>query len=99
MSMTPAELELKVRQLDNDVESIYEALSAIQGTQTRHTNRLRELDEKLGGIDTQVTGVDSKVVDVDGKVTGLDSKLTGLDDSVTGLDTKLDSVLELLRSR
>lgn len=42
MSTPPVERE--VRQLDNDVQSIYEMLAGIQGTQRRHGNRLEEID-------------------------------------------------------
>lgn len=40
---TPPELERKVRQLDNDVQSIYEMLARITATQQRHGNRLEEI--------------------------------------------------------
>lgn len=40
---TPAELERKVRQLDNDVQSIYELLATIEATQRRQGNRLGEI--------------------------------------------------------
>lgn len=41
--MTPAGLERKVRQLDNDVSAAYDILGSIQTTQRRHTTRLDEL--------------------------------------------------------
>jgi hypothetical protein len=40
---TPAEIERKVRQLDNDVQSIYELLATIDATQKRQGNRLTEI--------------------------------------------------------
>lgn len=40
---SPAEIERKVRQLDNDVQSIYELLTAIEATQKRQGNRLNEI--------------------------------------------------------
>ncbi|SES20911.1 hypothetical protein [Actinokineospora terrae] len=40
---TPAEVERKVRQLDNDVQSIYEMLATIEATQKRQGNRLAEI--------------------------------------------------------
>lgn len=106
MSLNPAEVERKVRQLDNDMQAVYEMLSAIQGTQTRHTNRLHELGETLGDVSAQIsglsesmTGVDAQVAGLGGSVAGLDQKVTGLDQKVTGLDQKMDTVLELLRER
>lgn len=83
--MTPAETDRKIRQLDNDVQSIYVLLNAISSTQGRHGNRLDELGEDVARLDA--------------KVTELDAKVTGLDSKVTGLDAKMDTVLELLRAR
>jgi len=40
--MNPMELDRKVRQLDNDVQSIYEMLADISATQRRQGNRLDE---------------------------------------------------------
>ncbi len=40
---SPAELERKVRQLDNDFRSIYEMLATIEATQKRQGNRLAEI--------------------------------------------------------
>jgi hypothetical protein len=39
----PVEIERKVRQLDNDVQSIYELLATIDATQKRQGNRLGEI--------------------------------------------------------
>jgi hypothetical protein len=39
----PVEIERKVRQLDNDVQAIYEMLSTIEATQKRQGNRLNEI--------------------------------------------------------
>ncbi|MDQ3307788.1 MAG: hypothetical protein M3499_05460 [Actinomycetota bacterium] len=81
--MGPVEIERKVRQLDNDVQSIYTMLSAIQGTQERHTNRLGELAVKVDTVETKVDTLDGKVSTLDGKVDTLDGKV--------------DTVLALLR--
>src|SRR5262249_11245690 len=40
---TPAGIQKKIRQLDNDVQAIYELLTGIQATQTRQGNRLDEI--------------------------------------------------------
>ncbi|HEY0948606.1 hypothetical protein [Nocardioides sp.] len=113
MSMPPAEIERKVRQLDHDVQSIYELLMGIQSTQTRHTNRLHELGEDVGALgarldalDTKVDAIDTKVDALDTKVDALDTKVGALDGKVGALDGKVDTltgqmgqVLELLRAR
>ncbi len=83
--MTPSETERRIHQLDNDVQSICEMLSAIQGTQTRHGNRLREQAEKLDRLDT--------------KMDALDTKMDALDTRIMSPHTAMDSVLEMLRSR
>ncbi len=83
--MTSPALDRKVRQLDNDVQSIYEMLSTISGTQLRHGNRLDEIDQR-------VESVEAKVDALDGKVDALETK-------VDALDGKVDVVLDLLRGR
>ncbi|MGC0145036.1 hypothetical protein [Pseudactinotalea sp. Z1732] len=83
--MASTGLERKVRQLDNDVQSIYELLAAIQGTQLRQGNRLDELDERLAGLDERMAGLDGRVA--------------GIDEKVTDLAEGMATVLELLRAR
>lgn len=56
---TPAGIERKVRQLDNDVQSIYEFLAGISATQNRHGNRLDEIDQKLDRIIDLLGGDDT----------------------------------------
>lgn len=60
----PVQMQRKVKQLDNDVQSIYELLIGISSTQTRHGNRLDEMDTKLTEVDTKLTEVDSKLATV-----------------------------------
>ncbi|CAN5327790.1 hypothetical protein BH24ACT9_BH24ACT9_12400 [soil metagenome] len=55
--MTSSALERKIRQLDNDVQSIYEMLSAISGTQLRHGNRLDEIDQRLEAVEGKLDTV------------------------------------------
>lgn len=59
--MTPADVERKIRQLDNDVQSIYVLLNAISSTQGRHGNRLDELGEDVARLDAKLTGLDAKM--------------------------------------
>jgi archaellum component FlaC len=73
MTMTPAEIERKVRRLDNDVQAIYELLATISATQTRHGNRLDELDARFDGVDQRLDGLDQRL---DGLDTKLDEVLT-----------------------
>ena len=85
MSMSSPEMQHKVRQLDHDVQAIYVMLSDIQGTQTRHSNRLQELAELMIG---QGSRLDS-----------IDAHLTGHDTRLDSIDAKLETVLEILRDR
>ncbi|MDQ3480842.1 MAG: hypothetical protein M3423_05855, partial [Actinomycetota bacterium] len=55
-------------QLDNDVQSIYTMLSAIQGTQERHTNRLGELAVKVDSLDTKIDTLTSTIDTLTGKI-------------------------------
>lgn len=57
----PAELERRVRRLDNDVQSIYEMLAGISATQQRQGNRLSELDGRLTDMDGRLTEMDGKL--------------------------------------
>ena len=68
MTMGPVEIERKVRQLDNDVQSMYEMLSAIQGTQQRHSNRFGEITEKLDTVEGKVSNLDQRFETLDGKM-------------------------------
>jgi len=103
MSM-PAEIERKVRQLDNDVQSIYEMLAGIAGTQQNHGNRLGELDSKLAGITGTQLRHGNRLDELDGKLAGISAtqqrhgnRLTEIDGKLTDMDSKLDAVLTLLR--
>ena len=80
MSTPPVERE--VRQLDTDVQSIYEMLAGIQGTQRRHGNRLEEIDAHVG--------------DLDGRLTGMDGRLESVESRLGDIDGKLDRILGLL---
>ncbi len=90
--MTPATLERKVRQLDNDVQSIYELLDQLKtsqnrmaATQARQGNRLDELAQGLEAHDRRFDTIDQR--------------FDGVDQRLDGLDSKLDDVLRLLRER
>jgi hypothetical protein len=72
MSMTPAEVERKVRQLDNDVQSIYELLNGITTTQMRHTNRFNELAEQ---VDRKFDSTDQRLDAIDQRLDAMEPKL------------------------
>ncbi len=106
MTTTPASLERKVRQMDNDVTSIYEMLSAIQGTQLRHGNRFDELDDRLTSVEGRLTSMEGKLMSMEDKVDGLDDRLTSMEGKLMSMEGKVDglvvgmqNVLELLRAR
>lgn len=106
MTMSQVEIERKLRQVDSDVQSIYQMLSAVAGTQTRHGNRFQKqaekldtLEAKVDAIDTKVGSLDTTLGPLDKTVGSLDTRLGSLDTTVGSLDTKLDTVLTLLRGR
>jgi chromosome segregation ATPase len=68
MTMSQAETERKIHQLDGDVQSIYEMLATIEGTQRRHGNRLQELAAKADGLEAKVDALDTKVDALDTKM-------------------------------
>ncbi len=78
-----ADVERKVRRLDNDVQAIYEILSQVEasqhkviGTQQRHGNRLDEIDGRLGGVDDRLGGIDGRLGGIDGKLDQIGGQLT-----------------------
>ena len=91
-SMPGAEIERKVRQLDNDVTDIYSMLSSIQAVQQRQGHRLDEIDRKLHEHDARFDAHDARFDAHDARFDAHDARF----DVVEG---KLDEVLELLRSR
>ena len=74
MAMNPVELERKVRQVDNDVQSIYVMLAGIQGTQERHTNRLNELAARLDVVNDELG---ARIDTVDNRVTNIVTTIEG----------------------
>jgi predicted nucleic acid-binding Zn-ribbon protein len=68
MTMSQAETERKIHQLDGDVQSIYEMLATIEGTQRRHGNRLQELAAKADGLEAKLDALDTKVAALDTKM-------------------------------
>jgi chromosome segregation ATPase len=92
MSMTPQQVERKLSQLDNDVQSIYEMLNSIITTQQRHTNRFKELAEQVGTLETRFDTLETRF-------DALESKVSAHDARFDSLDAKVDSVLDLLRNR
>ncbi len=71
-------------------------LSAIQGTQERHTNRLGELAVKVDGLEIKVDTLDGKVDGLDAKVDTVDGRFDSLETQVRTLGGKIDTVLTLL---
>jgi uncharacterized damage-inducible protein DinB len=57
-----------VRQLDNDVQSIYDLLNGITTTQQRHTNRLGELSDQILALDAKVTAHDARFDTLEAKL-------------------------------
>jgi hypothetical protein len=62
--MTTPDVVRKVRQLDNDVQSIYEMLAKIEATQNRHGNRLGEIATTIGEMDSKIGEMDGKLNEI-----------------------------------
>lgn len=75
MTMSPGEIERKVRQLDNDVQSIYELLAGLSATQTRHGNRLDTIEGHLERIDGRLDGMDGRFDRIDTRLDGLTASM------------------------
>lgn len=93
---SPPEVGRKVRQLDNDVVSIYDLLDELRGdvrriagSQLRHTSRLDHVEDRLHGVETKLATVDDRLTSIDDRVAGIDTQLTTL-------DGKLDRIIQLV---
>lgn len=94
--MTSPELGQKVRQLDNDVQAIYEMISTIQSTQMRHTNRFAEIGADIGELKTKVDGLEQRFDGFEKRFDGLEQRFDGLEKRFDGLELKVDTILERL---
>lgn len=61
MANHPTDLARKVRQLDNDVQSIYEMLAGIAATQQRHGNRLDEISAEMSGYGARLDEISTEL--------------------------------------
>lgn len=87
MTMTPGELERKVRQLDHDVQEIYEMLAGISATQTRQGNRLDQFERK----------VEARFDAMDTRFDAMDTRFDGLERQVGELSASVGEILTLVR--
>lgn len=88
--MTAMPLEQKVRQLDNDVQALYDLVHKISTTQVRHSNRFDEITADLAGHTDRLERLE-------GKVDSIETKLDSVEGKVDSIETKLDEVLERLQ--
>ncbi|MBA2308728.1 MAG: hypothetical protein H0W01_05375 [Pseudonocardiales bacterium] len=100
---SPAQMDRKIRQLDNDVQSIYQMLNGIVGTQTQHGNRLGELDNKLAGVagtqarhGNRLDEIDGQLAEIAGTQARHGNRLDELDSKLGEMDAKLDTVITML---
>lgn len=84
MSAAP-DIPRKIRQLENDIESIYELLARINLTQVRHGNRF----EELAATQAEHTAT----------LAGHTATLAEHGATLAGHTAKLDRIIELLESR
>ena len=71
MPNTPPDLARKVRQLDNDVQSIYEMLAGIAATQQRQGNRLDEISAEISGHGTRLDEISTQLAGHGGQLTSI----------------------------
>jgi chromosome segregation ATPase len=90
-SMTMPDLGRKVRQLDNDVQAIYEMIAGIAGTQTRQGNRLEEIAAELAVHRGKLEEITAEQATHRGKL----EEITAEQATHRG---KLEEILDLLRN-
>lgn len=105
MTMSPGELQRKVRQLDNDVGSIYEMLVGIQATQARHSNafevivaRLDEHDDRFDAVGRRLDSIDQRLTAIDDRLDSHDDRFDAIDGRLGRLEEGMTEVLTLLRA-
>lgn len=92
----PVDVQRKLRQLDGDVQSIYEMLAGITGTQERHGNRLNDLAEQLDLHGNRLNEL-SEQLDLHGeRLRDHGEQLRDHGKRLVRMDTKLDTILRLL---
>lgn len=67
-TLTPAEIDHKIKQHDNEVEAIYEILTSVRNTQADHTRRLDVLDAKADQLAARVEEQGAKLDDHSAKL-------------------------------
>jgi predicted nuclease with TOPRIM domain len=98
MTLTPGELQRKVRQLDNDMQATYQMLTDISATQKRMDTRLGSLEEKVDGLETRFDGLETRFDGLETRFDGLETRFDGLETKVDGIADDLGTVLELVRA-
>jgi hypothetical protein len=53
---------------------------------------LRDVDRRLAGVDERLAGVDDRLAGVDERLAGVDVRLAGVDDRLAGVDERLAGV-------
>jgi uncharacterized protein YoxC len=92
MTMSPVEVERKVRQLDNDVQALYTLVNSISTTQQRHTNRLFELAATLDSISGQVAAIGQHGEALADKFDALGGKVDTLSQRGDSVESKVDAL-------
>jgi hypothetical protein len=98
------EIDLKVRQLGNDVHAIYEMLGTISDTQTTHGNQLRAVQKSLATTtshlirhDAQFDEVTERFNQVDERFSHIDGRFEQVDRRFDEMGRKLDAILAAVR--
>ncbi|MGH3980281.1 MAG: hypothetical protein ACRDRZ_14955 [Pseudonocardiaceae bacterium] len=95
---TPPEIARKVRQLDNDVQAVYEMLAGISATQHRQGNRLEEIaagQAELATAQAQLAASQAQLAASQAELAATQAELAA---TQAEHGTKLDTILELMRS-
>jgi hypothetical protein len=58
------DLHRRVSRLENETESIYELITAIQTTQAEHTQRFDGMDQRFDGMDQRFDGIETTLREV-----------------------------------
>lgn len=93
----PTATQRKVRQLENDVEAIYEMLGRINGMQMRQANRLEEIAERQDHHSATLDEHSQTLAGHSETLAGHTQTLAGHTQTLAEHGAKLDEILAILR--
>jgi archaellum component FlaC len=98
-----SQVEIRVKQLENDRDAMYEMIGDIQKKQAEQTRRFEGVDQRLDAMDQrfdragqQLDAIYRRLGGIDGRLGGIDGRFGGIDGRLGGIGTTLAEVVRRL---